>query len=92
MFSCLTDKTTTPGAWPAHGIETIPWRQQVRGGTREDRMMSSVDATIPPLIAALDYTPPLRTMIITESALLAVAQADTDAEGHSAGSWCAPSL
>jgi len=71
-------------AWPSHGVEVLPWQQQNRGGTREDRMMRSVRATIPPFIRELDYTPPLPVMLDTEGALLAVAQADTDAEGHSA--------
>jgi Fic family protein len=70
--------------WPPHGVESLPWRQQVRGGTREDRMLTSVEATIPPLIEALDYVPPLTVLLKTEKALLTVAQADTDAEGHSA--------
>ncbi|MCW4385384.1 Fic family protein [Salinibacterium sp. SYSU T00001] len=74
----------TRAEWPAHGVETLPWQQQVRGGTREDRMLRSVDATIPPLIKTLDYTPPLAVLLTTEKALLAVAQADTDAQGHSA--------
>ena len=69
--------------WPAHGVEVLPWRQQVRGGTREDRMFSNVDATVPPVIAELHYMPSLAETLASESALLAVAQADTDAEGHS---------
>ncbi|KGJ72067.1 oxidoreductase [Cryobacterium roopkundense] len=80
----------TNTAWPPHQVETLPWRQQIRSGTREDRELSSVDATIPPLIRTLDYMPPLAVLLETEKALLAVAQADTDAqagtdaEGHSA--------
>jgi len=74
----------TEPTWPPHGVESLPWRQQVRGGTREDRMFTSVDATIPPRIKALDYVPPLAVLLKTEKALLAVARADTDAEGHSA--------
>lgn len=70
--------------WPPHGAETLPWRQQVRGGTRADRMLSAVDASIPPLISDLDYLPPAATVVSCENALLAVAQADTDAEGQSA--------
>ena len=70
--------------WPAHGVESLPWQQKMRGCTREDRMMRSVDATIPPFIAARDYSPSLEEMIASERALLAVAQSDTDAEGHSA--------
>ncbi|MCK3770933.1 Fic family protein [Microbacterium aerolatum] len=70
--------------WPTHDVETLPWHQQTRGGTRADRMLSSVDATIPPMIARLDYVPPMPTIVASEHALLAVAQADTEAEGHSA--------
>lgn len=70
--------------WPEHGTETLPWRQQVRGGTRADRMLASVEASIPPMIADLDFLAPAATIVAAERALLAVAQADTDAEGHSA--------
>lgn len=76
-------RSTSP-LWPAHGVETLPWRQQMRGGTREDRMTNSVDATIPPFIADLDYMPSLAEMNASERALLAVAQTDAEAEGHSA--------
>lgn len=47
-------------------------------------MLSSVDTAVPPLIADLDFMPPIATVVASEAALLAVAQADTDAEGHSA--------
>lgn len=36
------------------------------------------------MIAVLDYMPPVATVVASEDALLAAAQADTDAEGHSA--------
>ena len=36
------------------------------------------------MIASLDYIPQAATLVMSEAALLAVAQADTDAEGHSA--------
>lgn len=52
--------------------------------TREDRMFSNVEATIPPLIARLDYAPSLQETLAFEQALLTVAQVDTDADGHSA--------
>ncbi|MDT0158261.1 Fic family protein [Microbacterium sp. ARD32] len=70
--------------WPVHDVELLPWRQQVRGGTRADRTLSSVEATVPPMIAERDYLPPITTTVASEEALLAVTQADTDAEGHSA--------
>lgn len=46
--------------------------------------MQSVDASIPPVIGNLDYTPPLTLISSAENALVAIAQADTDAEGNSA--------
>ncbi|KQP57205.1 oxidoreductase [Agreia sp. Leaf283] len=71
-----------PG-WPAHEIEALPWQQRARGGTREDRMVRSIDATVPPFIEHLDYTPSLGLISLAESALIAIAQADTDAAGKS---------
>jgi Fic family protein len=38
-------------SWPAAAIEIRPWRQTVRGGTRADRMLSSVEVTLPAHIA-----------------------------------------
>lgn len=69
--------------WPPHVNETVPWRQAQRAGTREDRMLSEIDVTIPPLIATLDYTPALPLVRECEAALVAVAVSDTAAEGHS---------
>ena len=83
-MSVSNSRDDSAQAWPAHAVEILPWRQQARGGTRADRMMSSVEATIPPMIARLDYTPPPAVAVATEQAILAVAQADTDADGHSA--------
>ena len=45
--------------------------------------MQSVDASIPPFIANLDYIPSLALISSAESALIVIAQADTDAEGNS---------
>ena len=47
-------------------------------------MMRSVDATVPPFIADLKYTPSLELIASSETALIVVAQADTDAAGNSA--------
>lgn len=38
-------------AWPACSRVRRPWRQTARGGTRDDRMLSEIEVTIPPLIA-----------------------------------------
>ncbi len=73
-----------PGEWPSHGTETLPWRQRARGGTRADRMLDAVDASIPPMIAGSEFVTSTAMIVASEEALLAVAQADTDAEGHTA--------
>jgi Fic family protein len=39
--------------WPPHRVETRPWRQTLRSGTREDRVLDRVDASVPPHIAPL---------------------------------------
>lgn len=41
--------------WPAHTIEQRLWRQSRRVGTREDRMLTEIDVSLPPKIATLDY-------------------------------------
>lgn len=71
-------------AWPAQQVESLPWQQGARAGTREDRMVRSIDAAVPAFIGDLDYTPALAVMSKTESALIAIAQADADTEGNSA--------
>ena len=45
------DPSVFPESWPAHGLETRPWAQGIRAGTREDRMLRSVDVSLPPHIA-----------------------------------------
>jgi Fic family protein len=39
--------------WPAHATRTVPWASASRRGTREDRMLSEIRASIPPMIADL---------------------------------------
>lgn len=74
--------TGTP--WPSHRKEALPWEQKQRGGTKEDRMLREISASIPPLIAELEYSPSLEAVRASEGAILAVAAADADAEGQSA--------
>jgi Fic family protein len=64
--------------WPAHRSETLPAPTDASADTART---ASVDAAIPPTIAALDYSPSLRTVGTSEAALIAVAQADMDAAG-----------
>lgn len=70
--------------WPAHRYETLPWRQSIRGGTREDRMLSAVDTAIPPFIATLSYAPTPALATACEQAVGAVSAADAVSEGQSA--------
>ncbi|MFS0892940.1 Fic family protein [Microbacterium sp. 179-I 3D3 NHS] len=46
--------------------------------------MTSVDASVPPFIAELEFDAPAATLVMCESAVVAAAQADTDAGGRSA--------
>lgn len=39
-------------AWPPHAVDDRAWVQTIRGGTREDRTLSSIEVSLPPLIAA----------------------------------------
>ncbi|MFN8082020.1 MAG: Fic family protein [Kineosporiaceae bacterium] len=42
---------TSAVEWPAHRHEVRPWRQRFRAGTRDDRMLSTITVSLPPLIA-----------------------------------------
>ena len=60
-------------AWPAHTSESRAWRQKYRGGTRDDRMLSAVDVTLPPLIAHLDFSAASATATLSERAVAEIA-------------------
>jgi Fic family protein len=51
----MSDRT---GVWPPHNSEPRAWRQTARAGSREDRMLSEVVVSLPPLIAELHYDLP----------------------------------
>jgi Fic family protein len=61
--------------WPKHGHETRPWRSTVRG-PREDRMLSEVVVSIPPMIADLTYAPPAQVQALLERATVDIATLD----------------
>lgn len=65
--------------WPAHGVESVPWRNRSGRGSREDRMLRSVDATIPPLIADRDFPSPPAEQLAQEAAVRALAELDAEA-------------
>ena len=65
--------------WLPTGNETVPWRQRQRGGTREDRTLTEISASVPPMIARRDYVVPLDLLRASEDALVAIAGMDASA-------------
>ncbi len=65
--------------WAPTGAETVPWSQKQRRGTKADRMLFQIHASVPPLIADLDYTLPRDLIRTAEEALVAVAGMDAAA-------------
>src|SRR5882757_2363527 len=47
----LAKRAGATNPWPAHGSQVMPWRQSHRGGIIEDRTLSEVTVSLPPLIA-----------------------------------------
>ncbi|MCI9888600.1 Fic family protein [Micrococcales bacterium 31B] len=69
----MTPPPATP--WPRHESVLRPWRQKFRGGTREDRTLTEVAASIPPLIATAEFTAPAAVTLKAEVAMLAIGRA-----------------
>ncbi|MFS3127631.1 Fic family protein [Nocardioides sp. Bht2] len=61
---------------PPHRRSVAPWRQEFRGGTREDRMLRKVEVQRPPLIADLDVVVPAELRALTDDALREIAAVD----------------
>ena len=72
----------TPDAWPAHRQEVRPWQQTVRGGTREDRMLSEVTVWLPPAIAGREVLVPSALAAEVEESLRAIAALDVSHGTH----------
>lgn len=68
--------TRGPGRLPAHRLEPRPWRQKMRGGTRDDRMATTVNTQVPPWIAGLEIDPSAAMSELSEATLQAIARAD----------------
>lgn len=66
-----------PGAWPAHRREMRPWKQTVRGGTKDDRKLREVTVWLPPQIANLDLLIPSKLASRIEDCLREIAALDT---------------
>lgn len=61
---------------PAHEHLVEPWQQSIRGGTREDRMLSEVTVWLPPRIAELDVVVPSSIGAEMDEALREIAALD----------------
>jgi Fic family protein len=70
------------GAWPAHGREVRAWRQSIRGGTREDRVLCEVNVWIPPQIATLNLVVPPALAADVEDCLREIAALDASHGAH----------
>jgi Fic family protein len=65
--------------WLPHGAETVPWRNRSGRGTRADRTLTAVDATIPPFIGELTFMSDPAAQVEQETAIRALAELDTAA-------------
>ncbi|MEV8273665.1 Fic family protein [Microbacterium sp. NPDC077184] len=75
----MTGHGVETGEWPPHGREVMPWRQERRGGSREDRTLAEVTTSVPPFIAELDYAVPADLTGLSERALVALGAMDGEA-------------
>lgn len=74
------NSTRPEGAtWPPHQVTTVPWAQTARGGTKEDRTLSSIEASLPPHIARAAVPISPNTLVEMESALRDIAVLDRSA-------------
>ncbi|MBO0852398.1 MAG: Fic family protein [Nocardia sp.] len=71
----------TDVGWPPHERRVVPWQQQFRGGTREDRTVREVTVSLPPFIADSEVQLPSRLSAEMEAALQEIAALDA---GHPA--------
>ncbi len=66
--------------WPAHTEETRAWSPTGRV-PREDRMVSEIKVSIPPMIASLDYVPTMEVILESEKATAKIASLNNES-GH----------
>lgn len=70
------------GEWPPHAVEVVPWRQERRGGTREDRMLADAITSVPPRIAEINCGIPSDLTGLNERALIALGAMDGESTGQ----------
>lgn len=71
-----------PQSWPAHRTESRPWQQTVRGGTRDDRVLRSIEVTIPPVIGGLSLQLDSAVAAAVESATIQIRDLDSAHGAH----------
>lgn len=64
--------------WPPHERRVVPWHQQFRGGTRDDRTLREVEVSLPPFIADSDVRLPSRLSADMEAALQEITALDAE--------------
>jgi Fic family protein len=69
-------------SWPSHATAVVPWRQKMRGGSREDRMLADVEVRLPPHIAAAQVAVPAAIVTEMEAAIREVSALDTAHGDH----------
>ncbi|MGO4616901.1 Fic family protein [Nocardia sp. 2YAB30] len=69
-------------SWPSHRVETRLWNPRHRQGSRADRTLEHIELSIPPRIAALDYTPAGAVARAHEDAVIAVARLEAGCGEH----------
>lgn len=67
---------------PAHQHRIQPWRQNMRGGTREDRTLSELEVSLPPHIKDLAIAVPSDLGAVLDDALREIAAVDEVHGGH----------
>lgn len=62
--------------WPTCTYQKVPWQQQVRAGSKSDRMLRSISVCIPAEIATQNFSLDSRLAAQSESAVSAITQLD----------------
>jgi hypothetical protein len=68
--------------WPAHRSEMRPWTPRGRQGNRDDRMLRSVEVSLPPLIGRLSCDSIGEIARAQEAAIIAVARLEAGFGQH----------
>ncbi len=63
--------------WVSCTYKNVPWRQQVRAGSKEDRMVRSIKVCIPAEIATRTFSLDSRSISKSESAISAISNLDS---------------